>query len=270
MHPLDNPTWKALTTHQSQIALVAGMARRFPPEVAVHGALALPLPPAYQDLLRLSPEPVGLFSMQKLQPPPGWTVVRAVELSQMVQTAVPDSSFSNAAPEGTARDAAGLTTREEASAESSNAVPASGDAVQPTVAGGFQIDDLGPADLPQMSALYEATRPGRKLSPALYKLGGFVGIRERASEGNNQLVAMACLRLHLPGYREISTVGTLPGFEGRGYATALVRELARRIRARNEQPFLTVRTDNERALAIYQRLGFRERVKMHSTTIRFG
>jgi ribosomal protein S18 acetylase RimI-like enzyme len=193
--------------------------------------------------------------MQRLQPPPGWTVVRAVELLQMVQTAVPDSSFSNAAPEGTARDAAGDAP--------ANAAPAK-------AGGGFQIDDLSPADLPQMSALYEATRPGRKLSPALYKLGGFVGIRERAPEGGQRLVAMACLRLHLPGYREISTVGTLPGFEGRGYATALVGELARRIRARNEQPFLTVRTDNERAIAIYQRLGFRERAKMHSTTIRFG
>ncbi|MBZ5530801.1 MAG: GNAT family N-acetyltransferase [Acidobacteriia bacterium] len=261
MHPLDNPTWKALTTHQSQIALVAGMARRFPPEVAVHGALALPLPPAYQDLLRLSPEPVGLFSFQKLQPPPGWTVVRAVELSQMVQTT---------AAEGTVQEAASATTQEEAGAESSKRERASSASERSAIAGGFLIEDLTPADLPQMSALYETTRPGRKLSPALYKLGGFVGIRERTSEGKNQLVAMACLRLHLPGYREISTVGTLPGFEGRGYATALVRELARRIRARSEQPFLTVRTDNERAVAIYQRLGFRERVKMHSTTIRFG
>jgi ribosomal protein S18 acetylase RimI-like enzyme len=269
MHPLDNPTWKALTTHQSQLALVAGMARRFPPEICVHGAIALPLPPAYQDLLRISPEPVGLFSMQRLQPPPGWTVVRAVELSQMVQ---------EAAAEGTVQEAPNSPTSASASSDSaqeaghawSNAVPASGDAEQPTIFGGLRIDSLTPADLPQMSALYEATRPGRKLSPALYKLGGFVGIRDDATDQPGQLVAMACLRLHLPGYREISTVGTLPGFEGRGYATALVAELARRIRARNEQPFLTVRTDNQRAIAIYQRLGFRGRVKMHSTTIRFG
>lgn len=60
----------------------------------------------------------------------------------------------------------------------------------------------------------------------------------------------------------------MPGHEGRGYATALVAELARRIRARNEQPFLTVRTDNQRAIGIYERLGFRERVKLFSTTIR--
>jgi ribosomal protein S18 acetylase RimI-like enzyme len=229
MHPLDNPSWKALTTHQAQLALATGMARRFPPEMCVHGALALPLPPAFQDLARLSPEPVCLFSQQKLHPPPGWTVTRAVGLFEMVQESAPSV----------------------ASVGKSDA----------------QIEDLTVADLPQMSALYEATRPGRKLSPKLYQMGGFVGIRNRDAEGA-VLVAMACLRLHLPGYREISTVATLPGFEGHGYATALVAELARRIRPHNERPFLTVRTDNQRAIDIYKRLGFRERILLHSTTIR--
>lgn len=254
MHPLDNATWKALTTHQSKIALVTGMARRFPPEVCVHGALALPLPPAFQDLVRMSPEPVCLFTLQKLQPPAGWTITRAVELIQMVQPATAEPSSTEATPD------------------------AASSAAQVKYAGSSEIEDLTAADLPAMSALYEATRPGRQLSPKLYQLGGFVGIRiSNASDSAvhdqskpGQLVAMACLRLHLPGYREISTVGTLPGFEGRGYATALVRELARRIRARGEQPFLTVRTDNERAIGIYQRLGFRERVRIHSTTIQHG
>jgi len=242
MHPLDNPSWKALTTHQAQLALASGMARRFPPEICVHGALALPLPPAFQDLARLSPEPVCLFSQQKLQPPAGWTITRAVELLEMVQESAPASGAESGA--ASASDRAAL-------------------------AGGFQIEDLTAADLPQMSVLYEATRPGRKLCPKLYQMGGFVGIRNGNAEGG-QLVAMACLRLHLPGYREISTVATLPGFEGRGYATALVRELACRIRARNEQPFLTVRTDNQRAIDIYRRLSFRQRAQLQSTTIRYG
>ena len=81
-------------------------------------------------------------------------------------------------------------------------------------------------------------------------------------------MAMACLRLHFHGYREISTIGTLPGHTGRGYATALAVELARRIRAAGETPFLTVRTENARAIAIYRRLGFRERTVLHSTTLR--
>src|SRR5713226_3111537 len=84
MHPLDNPVWKALTTHQAQLALGSGMARRFPPEMCVFGAVALPILPAYEALAHLSPLPVGLFSAGPLQPPPGWTVERHVELHQMV------------------------------------------------------------------------------------------------------------------------------------------------------------------------------------------
>jgi ribosomal protein S18 acetylase RimI-like enzyme len=221
MHALDNPIWKALTTHQAQIALSSGMARRFPPEVCVFGALALPILPAYESLARLAPEPVGLFSAGPPQPPPGWTIVRHVELHQMVH-------------EG---DVAALPKH------------------------AFKVVELTEADLEEMSALYSATRPGRTLSPRLHQLGGFVGLRQ---EG--KLVTMACLRLHLPGYREISTVCTLNGFEGRGYATAVVSALVERICRRGEQPFLTVRPDSPRAFAIYRRLGFKERTQLHSYT----
>jgi predicted GNAT family acetyltransferase len=75
------------------------------------------------------------------------------------------------------------------------------------------------------------------------------------------------MRMHLPGYREITTVGTLPGYEHRGYATTLVAALVERIRERNERPFLTVRTDNPRAVEIYRRLGFRERTRLYSTSV---
>jgi predicted GNAT family acetyltransferase len=128
---------------------------------------------------------------------------------------------------------------------------------------GASIVELLPQDLPQMSALYEITRPGRKLYPRLMELGGFIGIKQ-----GDLLVAMACLRLDITGYREISTVGTLPGHTGRGYATALVGELARRSRNAGKQAFLTVNTNNERAYAIYKRLGFRSRVNLCSTTFR--
>jgi predicted GNAT family acetyltransferase len=103
------------------------------------------------------------------------------------------------------------------------------------------------------------------MCPRNLKLGTFLGIR---FEG--KLAAMAGLRMHLPGYREITTVGTLPEFEGRGYAGALVAALVERIRARNEYPFLTVRTDNLRAIEMYRRVGFRERTRLHSTTVSRG
>src|SRR5260370_7563729 len=222
MHPLDNPAWTALTTHQSAIALVEGMARRFPPEMCVHGALALPMPQAWESLARLARAPVGLFSAAPLALPPAWTVTRHVELCEMVHE---DTTCS------------------------------SGKDLPETIA-------LKESHLPDMSALYLPTRPGRKLCPRIQKLGIFLGVR---CEG--QLVAMAGLRMHLPGYREITTVATLSGFENRGYATALVTALVKRIRERNECPFLTVRTDNARAIAIYRRLGFRERTRLHSTSV---
>lgn len=226
MHPLDNPVWTALTTHQAPIALVEGMARRFPPEMAVHGAIALPIPLAWDSLARLASVPVGLFTHEPLQTPPGWTVKRHVELVEMVRDSKEEVPFSGAR----------------------------GDVVE-----------LSEADVPQMSVLYESTRPGRKLCQRIHKLGPFLGIRQ-----DGKVVAMAGLRMHVPGYREITTVATMPECEGRGYAMALVGALVERILARGEKPFLTVRIDNERAIGVYKRLGFCERIKLHSTSVVCG
>jgi ribosomal protein S18 acetylase RimI-like enzyme len=228
-HPLDNPTWTALTTLQAQFASVEGPARRFPPDVCSHGAFSESTQEAWNALSRLAQQPVTLFSLHPLQVPRGWAITRAVELYEMLQD---DGDW----------------LRESGRND----------------LGGSPIEDLSPSDLPEMTSLYEATRPGRALSPRLYDLGGFVGIKR---EGH--LVAMACLRLHCPGYREISTVATRPGQTGRGYGTALVTELAQRILDHGETPFLTVRTDNTRAIEIYRRLGFRERIQLYSTTLRF-
>lgn len=222
MHPLDNPAWSSLTTHQASVALVEGMARRFPPEMAVHGALALPIPQAWESLSRLARVPVGLFTSAPLAPPPGWSVARHVEMFEMVH----EDGLS------IARDPA------------------------------IPVIELSEGDLPEMNVVYEATRPGRKLCQRIQKLGTFLGIRT-----DGKLIAVAGLRMHLPGYREITTVATMPGYEHRGYATTLVAALVERIRERKETPFLTVRTDNLRAVEIYRKLGFRERIRLHSTSV---
>lgn len=222
MHLLDNPAWSSLTTLQSHLAHLHGPARRFPPEMSPHGAFAEPTAEAWNSLAQISPAPVSLFSLQELELPAGWNVVRKVELHEMVQEAE----------------------------------------LKPPAEHALEVSQLTPDDLPQMSLLYRATRPGRSLAPRLHELGGIFGVKRAG-----RVLAMACLRMHFPGYREISTVGTLPGYTGRGFATALVSELARRIRAAGEVPFLTVRVDNARAIKIYQRLGFRERMRMYSTTL---
>ncbi|MCU1221202.1 MAG: hypothetical protein JWN42_2399 [Candidatus Angelobacter sp.] len=191
------------------------------------GALAANTAMAFDSLAQLiQRDAVTLYFTSPPQIPAGWEIVRAVELHQMVQEtdAALSSSESKATPE---------------------------------------VIELTPADVPEMSVVYAATRPGRTLCPRIQKLGQFLGVRE-----DNKLVAIGGLRLHIPGYREISTLATLPGHEGRGYATAIMRGLIDRIHARGERPFLTVRTDNPRAVEIYRRLGFRERTVLYSQAIR--
>jgi ribosomal protein S18 acetylase RimI-like enzyme len=227
MLPLDNAIWTALTTKQAQHAHTSALARRFPPEMTLLGALAANTAMAFDSLAQLiQRDSVTLYFTSPPQIPPGWEIVRAVELHQMVQEteAPPPSPERDAAPE---------------------------------------VIELTPADVPEMSVLYTATRPGRTLCQRIQKLGQFLGIRE-----DGKLVAMGGLRLHLAGYREITTVATLPGHEGRGYATAIVMTLMARIHAAGNKPFLTVRNDNLRAVEIYRRLGFKERTLLYSRTIR--
>ena len=232
MHALDNPIWTALTTKQAQLAHSAALARRFPPEMTLLGALAANTAMAFESLAQLiQRDPVTLYFSTPPQISAGWQVVRAVELHQMVK-------------------------------EDGAALGASSDQV---MAAQHPVIELTPADVPEMSELYAATRPGRTLCPKIQKLGTFLGIRH---EG--KLVAMGGVRLHIAGYREITTVATLPSFQGRGYGTAIVTALIARIQTKGERPFLTVRTDNERAIGIYRRLGFRERAKFYSQTIKRG
>ena len=191
------------------------------------GALAANTPMAFDSLAQLvQRDAVTLYFTSPPKLPGGWEVVRAVELHQMVLETQTASTKGDGAPE---------------------------------------VVELTPSDVPEMSAVYVTTRPGRTLCPKIQKLGTFLGVRDQG-----RLAAMAGLRLHIAGYREITTVATLPEFEGRGYATALVLALVERIRGRGERPFLTVRTDNERAVKIYQRLGFTERTRLYSQTVRRG
>jgi ribosomal protein S18 acetylase RimI-like enzyme len=231
MLPLDNAVWTALTTKQAQLAHTSALARRFQPEMTLLGALAANTAMAFDSLAQLiQRDPVTLYFPAAPKLTAGWEVIRAVELHQMVlETAAPPPSVQD----GT--------------------VP--------------EVIELTPADVPEMSALYVATRPGRTLCPRIQKLGQFLGIRRRGNE-DGKLVAMGGLRLHIAGYREITTVATMPGHEGRGYATAIMRALMDRIHARGERPFLTVRTDNMRAVELYRRLGFKERTLLYSHTIR--
>jgi len=70
-------------------------------------------------------------------------------------------------------------------------------------------------------------------------------------------------RLHPGNYAEVSAVCTHPDHLGKGYATALLQHQLTLICHQGKIPFLHVRADNERAIAVYERLGFRLRGAMH-------
>ena len=86
MLPLDNAVWTALTTKQAQHAQSSALARRFPPEMTLLGALAANTAMAFDSLAQLiQRDAVTLYFTSPPQIPAGWEIVRAVELHQMVQ-----------------------------------------------------------------------------------------------------------------------------------------------------------------------------------------
>ncbi len=127
---------------------------------------------------------------------------------------------------------------------------------------GFRYRRLGDDDAPAMLALATATEPGPFFAQT-HRLGSFYGVED---EGG--IVAMAGMRLAVPGFTEISGVCTLPTHRGRGYAGALMQRVARDIAAQGDACFLHVRAANKGAIALYESLGFAVRAAVEYTIIR--
>ncbi|HEX4606355.1 MAG TPA: GNAT family N-acetyltransferase, partial [Candidatus Angelobacter sp.] len=273
-----NPVWTALTTKQAQMAHSNALARRFAPEMTLLGALAANTAMAFDSLAQLiQRDAVTLYFTAPPNLPAGWEVLRAVELQQMVQEDKAAAEIVLAAAAGvggSAEDAAAEsmaverasgqnTTTENAAVKNAGKERSVTEDAAERGPAATEVLELTAADVAEMSVVYTATRPGRTLCPRIQKIGTFLGVRDAG-----KLAAIGGLRLHIAGFREITSVATLPEFEGRGYATAIVRGLIERIRARGERPFLTVRSDNWRAIEIYRRLGFKERTRLYSRTVR--
>lgn len=109
---------------------------------------------------------------------------------------------------------------------------------------------LGASDAPAMVALTEIAFPGF-FRVRTYQLGRYFGIRV-----GGELVGMAGERIALPGFREISAVCTHPSYTGRGYAARLISHLLRLHATEALRSFLHVAAANERAIALYERIGF--------------
>jgi ribosomal protein S18 acetylase RimI-like enzyme len=109
---------------------------------------------------------------------------------------------------------------------------------------------LGAADALAMSALTDTAFPGF-FRARTHLLGKYFGVHV-----DGELVAMAGERLALPGFREISAVCTHPAHTGKGYAAGLMLRLMCAHAVAGLKSFLHVATENERAIALYERLGF--------------
>lgn len=122
--------------------------------------------------------------------------------------------------------------------------------------------DLSIKHVPEMKALVELTKPGPFLDRTI-EFGNYTGIFQQ-----DQLVAMAGHRFNPAPYREISAVCTHPNHLGQGYAFAILQEQIKRILLRNEIPFLHVKSDNDAAVKLYQKLGFVIRTEMIAYVIK--
>ena len=108
-----------------------------------------------------------------------------------------------------------------------------------------------------MLALTKLTNPG-PVAERTVDFGHYFGIFDKG-----KLVAMAGQRMHVYNYAEISAVCTHPDYLGRGYAKQLLQLQIQRTLAAGEVPFLHVRFDNDRAINVYESLGFVTRKTIH-------
>ena len=230
LHPLDNVIWQALTTRQAHCSESCGAARRFLREITLLSSFQEPSDKGYDSLAELV-GPGGtaaLFLDEPYHARPGWELLAGPPLVQMIYVSGNGSGLSPA------------TLKAE----------------------GVQFVELGLPDSPEMVELATLTKPG-PFGTRTHELGTYLGIRR-----DGKLVAMAGERMKVPGHTEVSAVCTHPEHTGQGFARILMTEVMRRILERGETPFLHSREDNARAIALYERLGFKTRLRGHLALLR--
>jgi len=228
-HPLDNVIWSALTSQHSSIAQGDELARRYPVEIARFAAMRDTSATSFASLTRLPLIPGDQLAL--------FTV------DELVGELAPPAPFEIVLKK-TLEQMAGPTTRGFVDRTLSSL-----------------IEPLGAADADEMMALVELTKPG-PFALRTHELGRYIGIRD-----NGKLVAMAGERMRLDGYTEISAVCAHPDYRGRGYPYALIAALANAILERGDVPFLHVFSDNQSAIALYEKLGFTFRKTLQLTVL---
>jgi ribosomal protein S18 acetylase RimI-like enzyme len=221
-HPLDRPIWSALTTRQQDIAEGGALARRYPTAIT-----------PFADMADMSGE--SFAALGQLMSDSDMAVLFTPD-----PVVVPDGFKISLADTG----------------EQLIGTPAE------TAISGVEVVTLGAADIAEMIALTELTKPG-PFYARTHELGTFLGIRI-----DRKLVAMTGERMKPANYTEMTAVCVHPDHRGRGYAQLLLGAVARQIVERGEIPFLHVFTNNTSAIALYQRQGMKIRRRLHVTVVR--
>ncbi len=229
MHLLDNPIWNSLNTTHAALALVSGLARRYPAAIGPLSGLADQSDAAYEDLRTLAgPEGiVVLFLQEPYKPRAGWT----------------------------------LRPRRPADADDLHAARRCKRQLPlPAVA---RMRRLTAADAP---AMVRARHPHRARS--LPRAHARAGIIRPASSRGQRLVSMAGQRTRSPGFVEVSAVCTHPDARGKGYARTLMLAVMDEIRCEGNTPYLHAWADNYNAIRVYRDLGYTHRHTLYVAALR--
>lgn len=230
MRELDNPAWHALVGEQREFGQVGARAARYRADVSPIAAVADQSQDALVELAGFVAAGEIVAVIAPGEPP---------EDLWRLATVVPLSQWVCPEPPSPASDSVAWT-------------------------------ELTDGHCTQMIRLAKETDPG-PFERRTHRLGAYVGILER-----DRLVAMAGERICItarggaPGCREVSAVCTDPGYAGRGYAQALVREIVRRQQGADCLPFLHVRTGSPaeaQAKRVYRKLGFVQRKELGMTIL---
>jgi len=214
---LDNPFWSSLTTRHAHIAQGGTLARRYP--VAISPIAGLPgVAPANVAALEALVEVGDDMGIVAPFVPTLPANWETLYESQITQMIRADNS--------------------------------------PLPEGAVEASILGVADVAEMLALVELTKPG-PFRPRTIELGTYLGIRE-----GGRFVAMAGERTWVGDFREVSAICTHPDAQRRGYARALMGRVINRMLRAGETPFLHVESSNRRAIDVYLALGFVRRTEL--------
>jgi ribosomal protein S18 acetylase RimI-like enzyme len=125
-----------------------------------------------------------------------------------------------------------------------------------------RIARLSAADAEEMLSLATLTKPG-PFTLRAQALGEFFGVKE-----DGRLVAMAGERMKPEGFTEVSGICVHPDCQGRGLGRLLSVFMTHRVLERGETPCLHAFASNDKAIGLYESIGFELRTMMNVALIR--